>query len=127
MLAIKKLLSVIVLTVLSFHAYADLIIHHNEGDMSIGKFDLKIVSINGKICFEKNNISEFIPQLTLTQNDLLPCNSDELYRVYGILKVWGYGYKVFYSNKFVDKNSECTISHNRDGYFGSKLTIICEE
>lgn len=118
------LLFPLLLTVISAHA--DLVINHDEGNTNIGKFDLKIVSISGKVCFEQKNISEFIPQIIVKKEALENCANDESYRVYGIIRGWGYGYKVYYSNRFVQKDDACDIKHEKEGYFSSKLNVTCE-
>jgi hypothetical protein len=114
------------LIAINFNAHADLNIFHNEGSAPISKFGLKVVSLNNVICYEKDNVSEFTPRVSITEETLTKCDANTQYRVYGLIKGWFYGHTVFYGDQFVSSNGECTVSHEKNGYFNTKLRIKCE-
>ncbi len=108
------------------NANASIVISHDEGSATIDKFDLKIISINNKVCFEQDNISEFTPRIIINSQDLENCDPNSQYRIYGLIKGWLYGHKTYYSD-FVSKNANCRLTHEKDGYVGTKLVIDCGE
>lgn len=116
------------LSLITFSAMAQpvLTINHRAGSAPIGQFDLKVMSMSGETCFERNNVSEFTQTIVLDESQLT-CAPQNRYAVYGTLKGWVYD-ATFYGDKYPREGGECTISHEKDGSFGStKLVIKCSE
>jgi hypothetical protein len=124
-----KALSIVFLLSSFFSAHADIILNHNQGTASIGDISLKVVSINGKVCFKNKTVSKLTPRVVVTTEELESrevCKDETQFRVYGILTTFGFFNKAYYSDRFVAKNDTCNIIHSLDGYFSSKLIITCD-
>ena len=122
----KKIITILfTIIALWTNASASIIISHEEGSAIIDKFDLKIISINNKVCYEQENVSEFTSRIKISNETLDSCDSDSQYRIYGMLKGWVYGHKTYYS-EFIPKDAKCRVTHERDGYISTKLYIDCD-
>lgn len=123
---LKKFVLPLILSATCMTANADLIIHHREGSAPIAKFDLKIMSMDGRTCYERQDVSEFTQKISITDEQLERCGTQPQYVVYGILKGWTSD-STFYGDNYPKNGGECTVSHEKDGYFYTKLQIKCSK
>ena len=123
-MSFKKLVLLTVLAMVSTFANADLNIHHREGSAPIGKFHLKVLTMDGKLCYERTVVDEFTQKVSITQDQLSQCGEQGQYAIYGVLHGWIYD-ATYYGDKYPKNSGECTVSHEKVNYLWSKLGIKC--
>ncbi len=99
-----------------------LIIYHRQGTAPMDDIGVKIMTIDGVPCYQKDDYSKFTQRLIIKEDEL-KCPKQEAYAVYAAT---GYLMRYLYvSDTYPHHGGSCTITHDKDGWWSSKLTIKC--
>lgn len=117
--------TILSLWLISFHLYANpiaLTIYHRQGTAPMDDIGVKVMTIDGEPCFQKDNVSKYTQRLQIKETDL-SCKKQVNYAVYASLGYWVS--HLYVGDTYPGHGGECTITHDKDGWWSTKLTIRC--